>query len=649
MASGVNKFKSQILHHILGKRVTEVREIQLSQFNPEGFKNSPIFFYFLIFSLLGTILLKSSTPVNAQETFLTNIEGTVLSKADGSRIAGAVVELPDFNFSTLTNVAGQFNFSELPIPESIYPTIIHIQAAGFGKWSIEGVRLVSNDTLLLEAQLEAEPVTILVPEINREPSSRLDLLQANSIQFDTPLSQLDESLPETIRVRITDNVASCNQSAPYTVEVVDFNEYVKNVLPNEWYTLWPYESLRAGAMAVKMYAWQIVAAGGRYDDADVYNSVCDQVYIPGVAYYRTNNAIDFTWEWRLTHSDDGTLFRTHYLSHYYYCENYGWQGYCMGQWETYYHSEGNNGLEKLNWDEMLFKYYWDKVDSIEFPSELSYISPLPASKFNLRFYGNGWGDFDRVKILIDDPQSGNLPADVGGTDFTIEWWMKAPSTENTSAACTSGGDQWMNGNVILDRDVPGDGDYGEYGVSLMDGRIAFGINNGSIGETLCGNVSVVDGLWHHVALTRNFTDGQLRIFVDGILDAETMGPAGDISYRDGRTAQDPDQDPYLVIGARKLDQGLAFSGWIDEIRVSNLIRYTEPFERPDEPFIPNANTLALYHFDTGHGNLIQDLSGATGGPSNGIRIYGGDPKNGPEWEVSSLFPTENVYFPLIIR
>ncbi|MEW6569468.1 MAG: M23 family metallopeptidase, partial [Chloroflexota bacterium] len=46
----------------------------------------------------------------------------------------------------------------------------------------------------------------------------------------------------------------------------------------------------------------------------------------------------------------------------------------------------------------------------------------PEGEYSLRFYGNGYGDLDRVKILIDAPAR---PADVGATDFTLEWWMKA--------------------------------------------------------------------------------------------------------------------------------------------------------------------------------------------------------------------------------
>jgi hypothetical protein len=125
----------------------------------------------------------------------------------------------------------------------------------------------------------------------------------------------------------------------------------------------------------------------------------------------------------------------------------------------------------------------------------------------------------------------------------------------------------------------------------------------------------------------------MRIFVDGLLDSEAVGPSGDISYRDGRTTSYPN-DPYLVLGAEKHDADNSlypsFSGWLDEIRLSNVERYTADFTPPTDPFVTDGNTLALYHLDEGFGDLIGDSSGAAAGPSDGLRNYGGV-INGPEW------------------
>ncbi|HWQ12123.1 MAG TPA: LamG-like jellyroll fold domain-containing protein, partial [Roseiflexaceae bacterium] len=247
--------------------------------------------------------------------------------------------------------------------------------------------------------------------------------------------------------------------------------------------------------------------------------------------------------------------------------------------------------------------------------------------FALRFYGNGANDIDRVKVALGPSR----PVNVGATDFTIEFYLRALPGENTSGECVAGEDTWINGNILLDRDIFGDGDYGDYGVSLYGGRIAFGVHNGTSGVSICGGANVANGDWHHVALTRRAADGRLSLYVDGHLDAQADGPDGDISYREGRTTQYPN-DAYLVIGAEKHDYDRAaypsFSGWLDELRFSTTLRYTAPFSPPSQPFAGDSATAALYHFDEGAGDTVADSSG----PSDGVRRFGGSPA-GPEWST----------------
>ena len=195
---------------------------------------------------------------------------------------------------------------------------------------------------------------------------------------------------------------------------------------------------------------------------------------------------------------------------------------------------------------------------------------------SLRFHGNPTAEVDRVKVPID-PQ---VAADLGG-DLTVEFWLKTEPDANPSSSCQAGSDGWTYGNVILDRDVFGTGDYGEYGVSLSGGRIAFGVGRGGRQQTICGLIDVADGRWHHVAVTRRAADGVMRIYVDGTESAQGIGPAGDISYRDGRPTG-VSSDPFLVVGASKADDGASghgFSGALDELRLSSSIRYSSPFDR----------------------------------------------------------------------
>lgn len=261
-----------------------------------------------------------------------------------------------------------------------------------------------------------------------------------------------------------------------------------------------------------------------------------------------------------------------------------------------------------------------------------------AQERSLRFFGTGSGDIDRVKIAIDAP---HRPVDVND-DFTIEFWMKASLTDNggtVDCSSTSGGDRWITGNTIVDRDIFGAGDFGDYGISLSQGRIVFGVEAGPDSITLCGTTNAANGVWRHIAVTRQRSTGQMQIFVDGIRQAVGNGGKGDVSYRDGRMTSYPNSDPFLVIGAEKHDAGPAYpsyNGLIDEVRVSKIVRYTANFTRQGFAFIPDPNTVGLYHLNEGTGTFIGDSSFVPGGPSNGVRNVGG-PNSGPVWSTDTPF------------
>ena len=94
------------------------------------------------------------------------------------------------------------------------------------------------------------------------------------------------SLPDTITVRVTGE-KECRAGLRYTTQQIDFKEYVKGVLPNEWGMTWNEESLKAGAVAVKMYAWTMYWGRGY-----VWDCTWSQVYDPEIKYKRTDKAVD---------------------------------------------------------------------------------------------------------------------------------------------------------------------------------------------------------------------------------------------------------------------------------------------------------------------------------------------------------------------
>ncbi|MGA9190221.1 MAG: carboxypeptidase regulatory-like domain-containing protein, partial [Anaerolineales bacterium] len=559
-------------------------------------------------------------PQPAQAATSAGLEGQVLDAGTGTPIRGATITAADVGIDVLSGPDGKFSLPSVPISQAVTETTFTVRAPGYGDWTLLDARLVAGDTLILKAELKDTPVTIQVPTPQPLDSSALSSQTqiAGALGAEPPTAdQRNAPLPDTIKVRVT-GYAYCDTSRPYTVETIDFKDYAKHVLPNEWSAGWPGESLRSGAMAVKMYAWSIVAAGGKWSDADVYDSTCDQVYNPAVEYASTNAAVDFTWNWRMTWNNDNTLVRAFYRTYASQCPN----NECMGQIES-----RDMAYNRFTWDEILTYFYTANSGFT--------LTPVwdPPGGYSLRFEGNGYGNLDRVNIKLDGPPR---PIDVGG-DFTLEWWMKASAGENGSTACTSGDGSWLSGNTIFDRDISGSGDYGEYGISLMNGRLAFGVNNGTTGFTLCGSSNLANGAWHHVVAQRKTGDGLMQIFVDGTLDAEATGPTGDLSYRDNRTPA-ASRDPYLVLGAEKFDTDNSlypsFLGWITEIRISNDLRYSGPYPTPSARFATDGSTVGLYHFGEGYGDPIHDTSGASGGPSDGLREYGGV-VNGPEWTYDS--------------
>ncbi|WEG12847.1 SpoIID/LytB domain-containing protein [Pullulanibacillus sp. KACC 23026] len=98
--------------------------------------------------------------------------------------------------------------------------------------------------------------------------------------------------PSSIKVLVrTGN----NPSASGTVKTYNFGTYLDDVLPNEWVASWPSNSLKAGAVSVRSYAWYCTNYP-KYPSvgADLDNTVNSQVFKSGSALTSTTNAIKAT-------------------------------------------------------------------------------------------------------------------------------------------------------------------------------------------------------------------------------------------------------------------------------------------------------------------------------------------------------------------
>jgi hypothetical protein len=266
---------------------------------------------------------------------------------------------------------------------------------------------------------------------------------------------------------------------------------------------------------------------------------------------------------------------------------------------------------------------------------LSTLPQYALSQTSLRFHGDISPDVNRIKIRVDP----HVPADVGATDFTIDFRIKLASGNTSGTVQCGNNTNWIYGDIIIDRDrytAPR-----AYGVSLGAGRIVWGIVGTSTGSansiTLCSNRSLNDGQWHHVALARRRSDGFLWIYVDGVLAGSGDGPDGDISYPNGASSS-ATNDPYIVIGAEKHyttgDGWREFRGWLDELRISTSLRWTQNFTPPSQPHVADGSTVLLLHMDDGSGLVARDSS--TSG-TNAQLFYGGSPNPGPTWSSDTPF------------
>ncbi|PIX29605.1 MAG: hypothetical protein COZ65_01445 [Caldiserica bacterium CG_4_8_14_3_um_filter_35_18] len=135
---------------------------------------------------------------------------------------------------------------------------------------------------------------------------------------------------------------------------VPLYDYVQDVLPNEWEGLWPSESLKAGALACKMYGWyHVYHPKWNYSPyyADVKDNTADQQYFVNSRYYLATQAINNVGGIGICRND-GNIFETHHFDGSYNEDGYhsGW----MSQHGTKYWADSPRNRD---YDYMVHYYY----------------------------------------------------------------------------------------------------------------------------------------------------------------------------------------------------------------------------------------------------------------------------------------------------
>jgi hypothetical protein len=193
------------------------------------------------------------------------------------------------------------------------------------------------------------------------------------------------------------------------------------------------------------------------------------------------------------------------------------------------------------------------------------------------------------------PDHSSLDADLGAV-FTVEAWV--------NPAINLGDETHPNEYMILNKED-------SYEISVRNNDLA---TEGSLQvavqpaglpwEWWDSEGTVPANKWTHVAAT---WDGLvIRTFVNGkfLLAFDKTGV-------DGEKGVLRDTDESLKVGRRTRggDTHSIFKGLVDEVRISKVIRYTEAgFALPSKAFTPDADTVALYHFDEAIGGVVKDAS-----------------------------------------
>jgi hypothetical protein len=152
--------------------------------------------------------------------------------------------------------------------------------------------IISSNGSILETNIASEK------QLAEERGELISTAQPTSVG-----SEFDR--PSEIRVR---------RVALDKTEIVDFYDYVKNVLPNEWIASWRAESLKAGAQACKFVGWyRVYHAKYPNYDYDVKDTTADQVYTPNTENSDTTAAINAVGGIGIKNSE-GTLFYPAYAA-----------------------------------------------------------------------------------------------------------------------------------------------------------------------------------------------------------------------------------------------------------------------------------------------------------------------------------------------
>lgn len=211
----------------------------------------------------------------------------------------------------------------------------------------------------------------------------------------------------------------------------------------------------------------------------------------------------------------------------------------------------------------------------------------------------------------------NASLDFGASiDFTEEAWIKTSSFSGMP-------------HIIQKPGYPSAGYFSLaiYHVAPNPGKLYVAIDDVTTNKQIQDTIVVTDNVWHHVAATFD-RDGYMRAFVDGI----ERGTAQDIS-----SIGDINNTTSLFIGSG--GSANYFNGTIDEVRISNIVRYTSNFTSPSS--LLTSGTITSPRINSGEPITNIRLDWEDTRPAGTSITYSATNNGGVNWYE---LPGDNVLF-----
>lgn len=205
--------------------------------------------------------------------------------------------------------------------------------------------------------------------------------------------------------------------------------------------------------------------------------------------------------------------------------------------------------------------------------------------------GSIWKSYNNAKIMTDDTAianhclsldsikqsylytDSNEPLNLGLGDFTIEFWVKPNVFDMSNQVVISAKN--IYGGIIrinFDGNMPvltyTDKYYRASGMNVVNNPIPVGV-------------------WSHVAVTRDGSNGNIQWFLNGKKRAYVNSGYFSLDFK-------PLKGTYIGTEAGRLSEpGPYFNGCLNQLRVSPKIRYTDDFTPSRELYLPNAKGVSL--------------------------------------------------------